>query len=143
MKNVSNFSLPRVWTMVVHELYVTKRSLEIFFDIVFFPLINVILFGLISRFISNGSSNNQVLLLGVLLWEIVTIMQYNVTVSTMWEVWSHNSTNIFTAPLSIVEYLAGHIVVGILKTSIVTAILAIGGFIFFHFTLNNFRAGFS
>jgi ABC-2 type transport system permease protein len=135
MNSGSEFSLHRVWTMVIHELYVTKRSLEIFFDIVFFPLINVVLFGLISRFISKGSNSNQFLILGVLLWEIVTIVQYNVTVSTMWEVWSHNLTNIFMTPLSIVEYLAGHILVGVLKTAAVLVMLGLAAAGFFHFNL--------
>ena len=135
MKDVSAFSIKRVWTMVVHEIYVTRHSLEIFFDIVFFPLINVALFGLISRFISEGSTTKQYLLLGVLLWEIVTIMQYNVTVSTMWEVWSHNLTNIFMSPISIIEYLSGHIAVGIMKTAAVVALLAGSAELFFHFNL--------
>jgi len=135
MKNTEIFSINRVWTIVVHEIYVTKRSLEIFFDIFFFPLINVFLFGLISRFISVNSVNNQYLLLGVLLWEIVTIVQYNVTVSTMWEVWSHNLTNIFIAPISIVEYLIAHIVAGFIKTATILAILAVATSIFFNFNL--------
>jgi ABC-2 type transport system permease protein len=135
MKNVAGFSWRRVWTIVIHEINVTKRSLEIFFDIFFFPLINLFLFGLISRFISASSSNFQFLILGVLLWEIVTIMQYNVTVSTMWEVWSHNLTNIFIAPISISEYLAAHISAGIIKTASVLALLALTADLSFNFNL--------
>lgn len=137
MESNSELSLARIWTMIVHEIYVTRNSLEIFFDIVFFPLINVVLFGLISRFITHGSSSNQVLILGVLLWEIVTIVQYNVTVSTMWEVWSHNLTNIFMTPISIVEYLMGHILVGIFKTAAVVTLLGISAQWFFNFNLLN------
>jgi ABC-2 type transport system permease protein len=135
MKDHSQFSLNRVWAMVVHEIYVTKHSLEIFFDIFFFPLINILLFGLISRFISRGTTNNQFLLLGVLLWEIVTVVQYNVTVSTMWEVWSHNLTNIFISPISIGEYLTAHVIAGVIKTASVLALLAVTTNAFFHFNL--------
>lgn len=137
MNKARGFSWLRVWTMVIHEINVTKRSLEIFFDIFFFPLINLFLFGLISRFISAGSSNFQFLVLGVLLWEIVTIMQYNVTVSTMWEVWSHNLTNIFIAPISITEYMAAHISAGIIKTAAVLILLAVTAGISFNFNLLN------
>jgi len=135
MKPASQFSLARVWTMVIHEIYITKRSLEIFFDIFIFPLINVILFGLISRFIFGQTTTNQYLVLGVLLWEIVTIVQYNITVSTMWEVWSHNLTNLFISPVSIVEYLTSHVIAGVIKTSAVLAILAVTTRAFFHFNL--------
>lgn len=136
MIDYSKFSFSRVRTMIAHEIFVTRHSLEIFFDIFFFPLINVLLFGLISRFISGGSSSNhQFLLVGVLLWEIVTVVQYNVTVSTMWEVWSHNLTNIFISPLSIKEYLTAHVAAGIIKTASVLAMLAIATDIFFNFNL--------
>ena len=135
MKSFSNFSLRRIWTLTVHQLYVTRRSLEIFFDIVFFPLINVVLFGLISQFVGEGVSNKQYLLLGVLLWEIVTIVQYNITVSTMWEVWSHNLTNIFIAPISILEYLLAHITAGIIKTGSVMVMLSLAAVAFFNFNI--------
>lgn len=130
-----DFSLARVRAVVVHEIYVTRHSLEIFFDIFFFPLINVVLFGLIARFISAGSTSSQYLIVGVLLWEVVTIMQYNITVSTMWEVWSHNLTNIFISPISIVEYLMAHVVAGVIKTTSVLTVLSLAAALFFNFNL--------
>ena len=135
MKNISDFSVSRVWTIVIHEIYVTRHSLEILFDIFIFPMINIILFGLISRFISGVHTNHQYLILGVLLWEIVTIVQYNITVSTMWEVWSHNLTNIFIAPISIAEYLTAHIIAGIIKTTAVLVVLAVAAAGLFNFNL--------
>lgn len=132
---MTNFSLNRIWTLAVHQFYVTSHSLEIFFDIVFFPLINVALFGLISSFVSETSANTQYLILGVLLWEIVTIVQYNITVSTMWEVWSHNLTNIFIAPISVTEYLTAHITAGIIKTAAVMVMLATAAEVFFKFNI--------
>lgn len=132
---VSGYSLKRVAAMVRHEIFVTRRSLEIFFDIFFFPLINIALFGLISRYVTGGHTINQYLILGVLLWEIVTIMQYNVTVSTMWEVWSHNLTNIFITPISIVEYMSGHILSGIIKTATVLVLLTGTADLLFSFNL--------
>ena len=133
----SNLSLRRIWVVVVHEMYLTKHSLELFFDIFFFPLSNVFLFGLISRYVFKNASNTSFLLLGVLLWEVVTIVQYNVTVSSMWEIWSHNLTNIFIAPISASEYLIAHIVSGIIKTLATSTVLAVTAGVLFKFNILN------
>jgi len=130
-------SMARVWGLLVQEAYLTRRSLEIFFDIIFFPLMNVILFGFISEFLGRGSvtNNSEFLLVGILLWEVVSINQYNVSVSTLWSVWSHNLTNIFIAPVSIVEYMTAHLVAAVARTLIVLVVLAAGAQVVFHFNL--------
>lgn len=130
-------SLKRMAALMLQEIFITRRSLEIFMDILFFPLMNVLLFGFISHFLGgeSGGQNVSFLLLGILLWEIVAINQYNVTVSSMWSVWSHNLTNIFIAPVSVREYLTSHIAAAALRTMVVTVGLALGTYVFFGFNL--------
>ncbi|HUS26733.1 MAG TPA: ABC transporter permease [Nevskiaceae bacterium] len=130
-------SLGRMYGLILQELCITMRSLEIFMDILFFPMMNVILFGLITQFVGNvhAATNGQYLILGILLWEIVAINQYNVTVSSLWSVWSHNLTNIFMAPISIIEYLGAHVIAAFLRTVFVVTLLAIGTYFFFGFNL--------
>ncbi len=129
----------RIMGLMVQELYLTKHSLETFFDIFFFPLMNVILFGFITLFLAGSihSSVAQYTILGVLLWEIVTINQYCVTVSTLWSVWSHNLTNIFVAPISVAEYMTAHILAGFIKTVVIFASFAVISNWIFHFSLLN------
>ena len=123
--------------LIRQEAYLTRRSLEIFVDIFFFPLMNVILFGLITRFIGGASAsrNADYLIIGVLLWEVISINQYNVTVSSLWSLWSHNLTNIFIAPVSIVDYLLSHVVAALVRTTLVVALLAFGTYLAFGFNL--------
>ncbi len=130
-------SLKRIYSLLVQEAFITRHSLETFFDIFFFPLMNVILFGLITHFVAGvrESTNAQYLILGILLWEVVGINQYNVTVSTLWSVWSHNLTNIFISPVSIFEYMLAHITAALLKTLIVFVILSLATMAFFHFNV--------
>lgn len=126
-----------IWSLVLQEAYLTRRSLEIFFDIFFFPMMNVVLFGLITSFIGGSSSsrNASYLILGVLLWELISINQYNVTVSSLWSLWSHNLTNIFIAPLTIVDYLVAHVIAAVVRTFIVISVLALGTYFAFGFDL--------
>src|ERR1700716_2808761 len=99
-------ALHRIRGLVLQELFLTRRRMEILMDILFFPLMNVILFGYITSYIGGeGQVNGTYFILGALLWEFVVVVQYNVSVSSMWSMWSHNLTNIFIAPISTAEYL--------------------------------------
>lgn len=130
-------SLQRINGLILQELFITRRSLEIFMDILFFPLMSVILFGLITSFVSGvrESTSAAYIIVGALLWQVVSINQYNVTVSTLWSVWSHNLTNVFIAPISVREYLTAHILAAGLRTLFVGALLALGIFWLFGFNL--------
>lgn len=135
---MSQGKLTRVGGLIVHEILLTRRSLEMFFDILFFPMMNVILFGLIMHFVRTSSQGSTYLIMGILLWEVVVINQYNLTVSSLWSVWSHNLTNIFIAPISIGEYVAAHILAAALRTAVVFVLLSVGTYMAFGFNIAHF-----
>ncbi len=128
--------LKRMYGLIVQEFFLTRQSLEIFMDILFYPVMNVALFGFISSFLGKSTEHGvEFLLLGTLLWQVVAINQYNVTISSMWSIWSHNLTNIFIAPVSIGEYLASHILAAFLRTVGVVGVLGLGAYWAFGFNL--------
>jgi ABC-2 type transport system permease protein len=98
------------------EVYVTRASWEVIFDIFIFTLANIVLFGFIANYLArgNGSSKSvlqvQSLVIAVVFWECLRINQYSTSVSSMWNVWSHNLCNMFIAPIRVTEYLAAHII---------------------------------
>jgi ABC-2 type transport system permease protein len=100
------------------EIYVTRASWEIIFDIFLFSLANIVVFGLIANYLafSNNKLQVQSLLIAVIFWEVLRINQYSTSVSSMWNVWSHNLCNMFIAPLRVSEYLAAHIIAATVKS---------------------------
>lgn len=78
------------------------------------------------------------LLGGFLLWEIVRIGQYCVTVSMLWEVWSRSFNNLFVTPLTMTEWLLGQMIGGTLKTTVVIGLLSTWSAWAFGFSLLNF-----
>jgi len=132
--------MPTTWQrlsgLIRQELYVTSHRLEIIVDTLVFPLINVLLFGYIMHFIGTGGKlDGQIFIVGVLLWQIMVIMQYNLTVSTMWSIWSHNLTNLFIAPISAREYLTAGVLSAAIRTLGITVLLGIGAWLVFDFNL--------
>lgn len=129
-------SLQRLSGLIWQELYVTRHRLEIAVDTLAFPLINVVLFGYIMAYIgSGGELDGQVFIVGVLLWQILVVMQYNTTVSTMWSIWSHNLTNVFIAPISVTEYLVAQAGAALVRSLAVGILLAVGAGVVFDFNI--------
>ncbi|OGK17846.1 hypothetical protein A3G67_02870 [Candidatus Roizmanbacteria bacterium RIFCSPLOWO2_12_FULL_40_12] len=99
----------------------TKRSLEIIVDVFYFSVVTVVVYGLTTSYFTRQS--NQIyphyLYVGLLLWEIIRINQYTLSVGALWNIWSHNLTNMFVGPLSIAEYLFSYMFSGLFKSIIV------------------------
>lgn len=110
-------NLSRIKGLFVQEFFITIRSYEVILDIFVFPVMAVIVFGFLASFLA-GSTNVKVaysLLTGMLFWQIIFIIQYSVSVGSLWNIWSRNLSNMFIAPLSLVEYMFAQILSGILK----------------------------
>lgn len=128
--------------IMLQELYVTRGSWEVILDIFVFALINMVLFGFIASYLAQstgGSLQAESLLIAVIFWEVIRVTQYSTSVSSMWNVWSHNLCNMFIAPIKITEYLAAHILAAIIKS---LAIFMTGiGLARYIFHLNVFSLG--
>jgi ABC-2 type transport system permease protein len=107
----------RINALILQEFYITRRSMETIIDLYFFPSMAIMAFGLLSLFLVKSSPiGGDYLILGLVLWEVVRINQYSISVSSLWSVWSHNLSNLFVAPLTLTEYVLAQIISAIVKT---------------------------
>jgi ABC-2 type transport system permease protein len=128
-------SVKRVQAILLQELYITKRSLEVIMDLFFTSLMTVIVFGFVSQFLVGvlNANTGSYLILGMLLWEVIRVNQYSLSVGSLWNIWARNLSNLFIAPLSMEEYLIAHMLSGLLKTLVIFAtisVIAAAGFRF-------------
>jgi ABC-2 type transport system permease protein len=130
-------SIDHVRAILLQEIYITKRSLEVIMDLFFTSLMTVIVFGFVFRFLAgvlNGSTGSY-LILGMLLWEIIRVNQYSLSVGSLWNIWARNLSNLFIAPLSMQEYIAAHMLSGLLKTVIIFGTISAIAARWFHFNV--------
>jgi ABC-2 type transport system permease protein len=117
-----NLHWPAIKAVLRQEVYVTMASWEVIFDIVIFTLANIVLFGFIANYLVQGSGSLgaqlqiQSLVVAVVFWEALRISQYSASVSSMWNIWSHNLSNMFIAPIRVTEYLIAHIIAALIKS---------------------------
>lgn len=130
----------RVVGCVLRDYFVLRRSVPRVFEIVYWPLVELLIWGYVSVFLSarNVPTVIATLLGGVLLWQITFRSQSEVSLSFLEDVWARNLLNVFAAPVSAWEYLAGLVVFGALKLlagSVIMALLAFGLYGFGIFSL--------
>ena len=92
----------RIKGILLQELYITRRSLEIIVDLFYTSLMTVVVFGLVSGFLTGVLNPNtgSYLLLGMLLWDVIRVNQYSVTVGSLWNIWSQAEGELAAKPCS-------------------------------------------
>lgn len=130
-------SFNRIWFLLLQELYITKHALEVLMDLPFFSIMSVIVFGIFSLFLSGsgGGARALYLLLGILLWEIIRVTQYSMSVGSLWNVWSRNLSNMFIAPISLNEYLLAQMFSGTIKSGLIFVLTAVVTATLFHINI--------
>lgn len=113
--------LQRITGLLLQEWFITKRSLEVIFDTVWFSVLSVIVFGFIAQYL-NASANTQaatVLLTGMIWWEFLRINQYSLSLNPLWNIWSRNFANMFITPISKTEYVFAQCISAFIKSTAV------------------------
>jgi ABC-2 type transport system permease protein len=127
-------NLRRITAILLQEFFITIHSVEVVMDIFVFPFVNIVVFGFLSLYL-NQSIVGQYVLLGMLLWQIIWIIEYSISVGSLWNIWARNLSNMFIAPLMIQEYILAHTLSGTVKACIMIFISSTLSFFVFHFNL--------
>src|SRR3989344_704539 len=133
----SPMQLNTIMAILLQEFYHTRKSLEVFMDLFFYSIMTLIIFGYLSTFLIN-SANPIIaysLLSGMILWEIVRVGQYSMSVGALWNVWSRNLSNMFITPLRIREYMLASMLSGTLKSLLIFLLISTAAIFIFNFNI--------
>jgi ABC-2 type transport system permease protein len=117
----------RVGAVVKRHAWVMWRSPHRWFDVAFWPLVDVLLWGSLGVFVSEQASGTRAgvpyLLAGILLFHVLYQSQIAVSTGFMEETWSRNLLNLMTTPLTEGEYAAGVALFGLAKLAMGMAVV--------------------
>ena len=122
-----NFS--RMYALSIRHLYLIKSSFPRILDLIYWPTIQIILWGFISKFFTLYSDyyNNTVgiILSCAILYDFLFRSSISFNMLFLEEIWSRNFTNLFIAPLKINEIIIALTTTALIRTlvGIVPAIL--------------------
>lgn len=135
---MKNNRLGRIYAIIIRHMRVWIINWSRLSDTLYWPVLNMIIWGYVSIFLaSQGNSPNLlvVFLGGFIFWNIMHRAQEEMSVGFMDDLWSRNFANIFASPISVWEYLAALILMGIFKLIISTSLILIIAIVVFNFNL--------
>jgi len=137
-------ALYRVEAIVLRHLYLFKRSYDRLADSIYWPVMDLILWGLTIRWISEtqGLLSNVllVMLTAIVFWQIVWRANYEISVNLLEEFWCKNLVNLFATPLKVIEWVCGVMIVGAMKTVLTVIVGLIASWLLY--SLNIFSVGY-
>ncbi len=112
----------RVYAMVLRYWYLLRGSWPRIFGLVYFPTVQVLLWGLISRFLQGNSSwvaqAGGVLIAAVVLWDVLFRSQLGMSMCFMEEMWSRNLGQLFVTPLRPREWVVSLMITSVIRLAI-------------------------
>lgn len=122
-------SLQRIFAMCTRYAYLHKRSLPRAFEIVFWPVMELLVWGFVSVYIQSVSQNTLTniafsLINAMIFWDLLYRSQQGVSISFVEDIWTQNIINLLVSPLKIWEWVAATFIYGSFKTLLITLILS-------------------
>lgn len=116
----------RLFAFCLRHLYPLKRDFDLLSDMLYWPIIDILLWGITSQWLSGVAGNASVIvtiLVGLLLWNVIWRSQSEVSRNLIDEIWNNNLVNLFSTPLSLTEWIAGVLILSLMKMTFTLAIL--------------------
>ncbi len=115
-------SAQRIGAILLRHVYLLKSSWTRVFDLIYWPLLQVVIWGFITVFLGKNSwwvaQAGGVLIGAVLLWDVLVRGQFGMTLSLLEEMWSRNLANLFVTPLRPFEFALALMGLSVLRTII-------------------------
>ena len=124
----------RISGVMLRQMYLYKRTLHRWLEAVYWPVLDITLWGLLARYIADTDPSSRIGfgLLGALIsWDILFRAQQSVSVGFLEDMWSRNVLNVWSTPIRAWEYVGVTVLVGIVRVALGAGIaIAIAGFAF-------------
>lgn len=111
-------------------------------DLFYWPLVDILLWGLTSIWIqtqSNVADLPLILLTGLIFWQVAWRGSVDISVNLLQEFWTRNLVNLFSTPLKISEWVCGTILLCICKLAVTIAFGSL--MVYLLYSLNVFTLG--
>jgi ABC-2 type transport system permease protein len=135
----------RVRAVARRHAYVLQRAPQRWFDVVFWPMVDTLLFGALGTQLARATKGGEIvaggLLAGILLFHVVFQAEIGLATGFMEETWSRNLLNLLVTPLRESEYVGGVVLFGLAKMVIALTTVSVVAWVLFAFHVT--RLGFA
>jgi len=133
-------SIVRLRAVVHRHWIVLRRSPHRWFEISFWPMMDVLLWGSLGVFVAKQDPTSKAgtpyLLAGIMLFWTFTQAQFSIALGVNEETWTRNILNVLTTPVSELEYIVGIAIFGLLKLALCMLTITVVTMALFGFDLS-------
>ena len=112
----------KIFALSLRHIYLIKGSFPRILDLIYWPTIQIFLWGFISKFFTLNSSLYEntvgIILSAAILYDFLFRSSISYNMMFLEEIWSRNFTNLFIAPIRISEIIAALTLTAIFRTLI-------------------------
>ncbi len=141
----TGFSFGRVAAMVTRYLYLLRSSWPRIFDLVYWPLVQMLTWGFLQTYLARASNAGALsgrlglaagaLIGAMLLWDILFRGQLGFSISFLEEMWSRNVANLLMSPLRPSEFIMALMTMSLIRLAIGFVPVTFLAILFFGFNL--------
>jgi ABC-2 type transport system permease protein len=112
----------RIGAIVLRHYFAMRRDVENIFETFWWPTLDIFIWGTMSVFIARQSGAGSEIVAfvvgGIYLWMLVYRSQQDISFSFLKEIWDRNFMSIITSPVTVTEYIAASMIVGLLRLTL-------------------------
>jgi ABC-2 type transport system permease protein len=112
----------KIFALSLRHIYLIKGSFPRILDLIYWPIIQIFLWGFISKFFTLNSSFYEntvgIILSAAILYDFLFRSSISYNMMFLEEIWSRNFTNLFIAPIKLSEIIAALTFTAIFRTLI-------------------------
>ena len=129
--------LYRINALLLKYYYITINRVDRIFDIFYWPVIDLFIWGFAAFYIQQLSEVNvlSMLLGGIILWIFVWRSSQDIAVFVLEDFWSRNLYHLFSSPVKISEHLFSIVLFGFLRSLATFAFMAFFGVLLYSFNI--------
>lgn len=129
-----------IGALVLRQLYLYQRTPMRLVELMFWPLVDLVVWGNVTVFIQKNSNPDfghfiLFMLGGMILWDIMFRAQQGVAISFLEDVWTRNLLNVFVAPVRTSEYVGATFIVGLLRIAVTAVVLGLISWVGYAFNI--------
>ena len=127
----------RISGLLLRNLYLYRRSLTRAMEIIFWPVMNLMVWGFLTHYLRAMDLPIAIdyLLGAMILWDLLYRSQQSITLSLTEEFWVKNIMNIFIAPIRTPELVVAMGLMGLIKAALTMTFLMVLAVTFYRFNL--------
>jgi ABC-2 type transport system permease protein len=135
-------SRQRLYAFCLRHLYPLRRDFDLLSDMLYWPIIDILLWGITSQWLSGVSGTASIVvtvIVSLILWNVIWRSQSEVSRNLIDEIWNNNLVNLFSTPLALNEWVVGVLILSLIKMGFTISVLV--PIVFALYAVNIFTLG--